>query len=102
MNAASFQVFESFLNVEEAKKNAELARSALATAEEGQRLVRIRYENSLSPLVDLLDAQMSLDQARTHLLMRDKEQQLATLKLCFESGIILQELEVEQVTAENN
>jgi len=102
MNAASFQVFESFLGVEEAGKNAELARSALITAEEGQRLVRIRYENSLSPLVDLLDAQVSLDQARTNLLKRQKEQQLTILMLCFESGIILQELGVDAITAENN
>jgi outer membrane protein TolC len=102
MDAVTFQVFESFLGVEEARKNSELARSALATAAEGQRLVRLRYENSLSPLVDLLDAQVSLDQARTNVLVRQKEQQLATLKLCFESGIILQELGVEAVTAENN
>ena len=102
MDAATFQVFESFLGVEEAWKNSELAKSALATAEEGQRLVRIRYENSLSPLVDLLDAQMSLDQARTNVLVREKEQQLATLKLCFESGIILPELGVAAVTPENN
>jgi len=102
MDAATFQVFESFLAVEEARKNAELASSALATAEEGQRLVKIRYENSLSPLVDLLDAQVSLDQARTNVLVRQKEQQLATLKLCFESGIILQELGLEPIAAGNN
>jgi outer membrane protein TolC len=102
MDAAAFQVFESFLGVEEARKNFELARSALASAEEGQRLVRVRYENALSPLVDLLDAQMSLDQVRTNVLVREKEQQLATLKLCFESGIILQELGVEAATIENN
>ena len=102
MDAASFQVFESFLGVEEAGKNAELARAALTTAEEGQRLVTIRYENSLSPLVDLLDAQMSLDQARTNVLMREKEQQIATLMLCFESGIILQELGIEAASIENN
>jgi outer membrane protein TolC len=102
MDGAAFQVFESFLGVEEAEKNSELANSALITAEEGQRLVRIRYENSLSPLVDLLDAQMSLDQARTNALVREKELQLATLKLCFESGIIMQELGIEQKTTENN
>ena len=102
MNGAAFQVFESFLGVEEARKNSELAQSALATAEEGQRLVRIRYENSLSPLVDLLDAQVSLDQARTNKLMREKEQQLATLKLCFESGIIMQEMGIEPTIPENN
>ena len=102
MNGAAFQVFESFLGVEEARKNSELAQSALATAEEGQRLVRIRYENSLSPLVDMLDAQVSLDQARTNKLMREKEQQLATLKLCFESGIIMQEMGIEPTIPENN
>lgn len=101
MDAAAFQVFESFLGVEEAHKNAELADAARITAEEGQRLVRIRYENSLSPLVDLLDAQVSLDQARTNVLVRHKEEQLALLKLCFESGIILQELGIDPAAAEN-
>ena len=98
MDGAAFQVFESFLGVEEARKNAELANASLATAEEGQRLVRLRYENSLSPLVDLLDAQVSLDQARVDVLVRKKEEQLATLKLCFESGVLFQELGVDPVT----
>ncbi len=102
MDGAAFQVFESFLGVEEAQKSSELAQSALATADEGQRLVRIRYENSLSPLVDLLDAQVSLDQARTNVLVREKEQQMATLKLCFESGIIMQALGIEpRIPADN-
>jgi outer membrane protein len=98
MDGAAFQVFESFLSVEEAQKNAELAIASLATAEEGQRLVRLRYENSLSPLVDLLDAQVSLDQARADVIVRKKEEQLATLKLCFESGILFQELGLAPVT----
>ena len=102
MDAAAFLVYESFLGVEEAEKNLALARSALTSAREGQRLVKIRYENSLSPMVDLLDSQVSLDQARINLLMREKEQQLATLKLCFESGIILQELGLEAVTVAND
>ena len=80
MNGAAFQVFESFLGVEEAGKNSELAKSALVTAEEGQRLVRIRYENSLSPLVDLLDAQMSLDQARTKVERRRRRRRKMTEK----------------------
>jgi outer membrane protein TolC len=98
MDGAVFQVFESFLSVEEAQKNAELAKASLATAEEGQRLVRLRYENSLSPLVDLLDAQVSLDQARADVIVRKKEEQLATLKLCFESGILFQELGLAPLT----
>jgi outer membrane protein TolC len=102
MDAAAFQVYESFLGVEEAGKNLALARSALATAQEGQRLVSIRYENSLSLLVDLLDAQVSLDQARTSLLRREKERQFAILKLCFDSGIILQELDLQADSTESN
>jgi outer membrane protein len=98
MDGASFQVFESFLGHEEAQENAELAKSALVSAEEGQRLVRLRYENSLSPLVDLLDAQVSLDQARTNVLVRKKEQQLATLKLYFDSGILFEELGLDPLT----
>lgn len=96
-DGAAFQVFETFLGVEEARKNAELARAALTTAEEGKRLVQLRYENSLSPLVDLLDAQISLDQARADVLAREKEQQLATLRLYFQSGILFEELGLEPV-----
>jgi hypothetical protein len=35
-------------------------------------------------------------------LVREKEQQLAILELCFKSGIILQELGVETITPEDN
>jgi len=102
VEAAKFQVYESFLEVEEAQKNHDLAQSALTTAREGQRLVRLRYENSLSPLVDLLEAQVSLDQARTNALRRKKEQQLAILELSYHSGVIMPELGVEIQTGENN
>ena len=52
--------------------------------------------------MDLLDAQVSLDQARTNVLVREKEQQMAALKLCFESGIIMQELGIEpRIPADN-
>src|SRR5208283_5216718 len=61
IDTVSFKVYESFLGIDEAKKNLELSQSELKTAEEGKRLVKIRYENSLSPLVDLMDAQISLD-----------------------------------------
>ena len=58
----------------------------------------IRYENGLSPLIDLLGAQVSLDQARANAVVREKEQQLAILSLGFESGTILQDLEIETET----
>ncbi|MCX8070456.1 MAG: TolC family protein, partial [Thermodesulfovibrionales bacterium] len=60
----AYKVYEAYQNYEEAKKSYDIALKALETAEEGMRLVRVRYENSLSPIVDLLSAQTSLDYAR--------------------------------------
>jgi outer membrane protein TolC len=92
----SFNVYEAYLGVEEAKKNVELAESALKTADEGRRLVKLRYENSLSPLVDLLDTQLNLDRARANFTARKNEYHLATARLSFASGTILQDLEVAE------
>ncbi|MCC6502344.1 MAG: TolC family protein [Deltaproteobacteria bacterium] len=88
----SFRVHQAYLNVEEARKNAELAASALKSAEEGERLVRLRYENSLSPLVDLLDAVSSLSGARAGAIMKKNAFAAALLSLSFESGTILNDL----------
>ena len=93
--AVSFRVFESYLSVKETLKNAELARAALRTAQEGKRLVKVRYESGLSPLVDLLDAQVSLDHARATLIARENEHRVAILNLGYESGTILRDLKVE-------
>ncbi len=95
-NAVSFQVFESHLAVEEATKGVELAESSLITAEEGARLVKLRYQNSLSPLVDLLNAQVNLDRARASLVAKSNEYKLAIARLSFESGTILKDLEIEE------
>jgi outer membrane protein len=95
-NAVSFQVFESHLALEEAKKSVELAESSLRTAEEGTRLVKLRFQNSLSPLVDLLNAQVNLDRARANLVAKRHEYQLAIARLSFQSGTILKDLEIEE------
>ncbi len=92
----SFQIYEAYLAVHEARTNADLASSALKTAEEGKRLVEVRYENSLSPLIDLLDAQLSLDQARANLIARENEYRTAVVNLGFESGTILEDLKMEE------
>ncbi|MFW8602127.1 TolC family protein [Desulfobacterota bacterium M19] len=90
--AVAFQVFQAYETVNEAGKNVSLAEEALKSALEGQRLVNLRYENSLSPMVDLLDAQISLDQSRAHLVARQNDRQLAILNLSYESGMILKDL----------
>jgi outer membrane protein TolC len=96
----SFQVEEARLTLEEAGKNRELAREELRTAEEGRRLVRVRYEGSLSPLVDLLDAQVSFDRARANRVAKENEHQLAIAALGFASGTILDDLQVEALEGE--
>ncbi len=88
----SLSVYESFLAVEESKKNVELAEKSLATAAEGTRLVRKRYENSLSPFYDLLDSQLNLDRARAELAARRNGYLIALARLSFESGTILEDL----------
>lgn len=88
----AFKVYEAYRGVEEAEENLQLAETALKTAEEGMRLVKIRYENSLTPIVDLLDSQVALDHARTTLTARRNDHQLAIVTLGYESGSILDEL----------
>ncbi len=93
--AVSFRVHEAYLTVREAMKNTELADAALKTAEEGKRLVEERYQNSLAPIVDLLDAQVSLDHARADLIARRNERSMAVANLAYESGTILKDLGME-------
>ncbi len=68
----------------------------MKTAAEGTRLVQKRYENSLSPFVDLLDAQLNLDRTRANLAARKNEYLTSIAKLSFESGTILKDFEIEQ------
>jgi outer membrane protein len=94
-NAISLRVYQAWLSVDEAQKNLELAGSALATSDEGIRLVRKRYENSLSPLVDLLDAQLVLDNSRANFVAKENEYRTAVVTLLFESGTLLSDLKLE-------
>ena len=91
----SFKVQEAYLGVDEAHKNEELAQSALQSAEEGKRLVKERYENSLSPIVDLLDVQLHVNRARADAAARENEYRLAVIGLAYESGTILKDLGIE-------
>ena len=92
----SFQVDEAWLTLDEAKKNRELAQEELKTAEEGRRLVKVRYEGALSPMLDLLDAQVSFDRARANQVAKENEYKLAIFSLGYASGTILQELQIEE------
>ncbi len=93
----SFKIAEARLSAQEAEKNARLSQSALASAEEGRKLVKSRYENSLSPVVDLLDAQVSVDHARANVVAKANEYRLAIIRLGYESGTILQDLGINPI-----
>ncbi|OGH97052.1 MAG: hypothetical protein A2104_04620, partial [Candidatus Melainabacteria bacterium GWF2_32_7] len=88
----SYKIYEACSNVEEARKNLELANSALKTAEEGKRLVLKRWENSLSPMVDLCDAQLNLDKARANVVKTTNDYKTALITLSYESGILFKDL----------
>jgi len=94
----SYRIYEAYLNVEEARQNIELALESLKTAEEGTRLLNIRYANGLSPLAELLNAQSSLEQARVGLVERKNAYRTARATLSFESGMILKDLNVDHET----
>jgi len=93
--AVSFKVFEAYSSVDETRKNLELATSALKSAEEGKRLVLKRWENSLSPIVDLMDAQTNLNRVRANLVKSCNDYKSALINLSLESGVITKELSLE-------
>jgi outer membrane protein TolC len=83
---ARFRVYESYEAVQEAQKSLQSAKSELDSAREGMRLVRIRYENALAPVVDLLDSEAMLEKARARLIEAENGVLDKFSKLCFESG----------------
>ncbi len=91
----AFKIHEAYLAVEEAGKNVELSQAALRTAEEGKRLVKTRFENSLSPVIDLLDVQLNLDHTRARAVTRQNEYRLSIINLSYESGTILKDLNIK-------
>jgi outer membrane protein TolC len=94
----AYRIYEAYLNVEEARKNIDLAREALKTAEEGTRLLKMRYEHGFSPLADLLNSQSGLEQARAGLVERKNAYKTALAALSFESGTILSDLNLDNNT----
>jgi outer membrane protein TolC len=86
-----FRVYEAYLGVEEAGKALELARARERAAEEGRRLVKVRYENSLSTVVDLMDAQAALDAARADVAGKQNDYLVAVSELKYRSGLILED-----------
>jgi outer membrane protein TolC len=84
-----FQVHESYRKVTETTKRVEVARDAVEQARESLRLIQLRYQNGLSTLVELLDAQVALTSAETNLIVAGTDFQEAAAKALFTSGTLL-------------
>ncbi|MDA8086024.1 MAG: TolC family protein [Nitrospiraceae bacterium] len=90
---ALFKVFAAYQDVQEAQKSLDYARAELASAREGRRLVELRYKNSLSPIIDLLDSQTMVDSARTRSIEAQNNLLEKYFNLGFESGRISEFIE---------
>jgi len=86
---AAFEAAQADLGVKEATLRAEIARAALASAEEGVRLLTSRYENRLGRMVDLLDAQTALDAARAARIRAENDVRLSRAQRLHASGGLL-------------
>lgn len=84
---ARFRVREAWLRMKEAQAGIAIAESALAAAHEGVRLVRVRYENGLAPMVTLLDAQSALNRARSEAARAHAGAAAALGELLFRAGL---------------
>ncbi len=86
------QVKEASMRIEEAGKRLDVARYGLQDAEEVVRLLGKRFENSLSTMVELLDAQTALNKARAQVVENESNYALATARLYQAAGIFLKEV----------
>lgn len=87
-----YQIHEAWKRHQEAEKRHAVAASAVHAAEEAVRLLARRFENGLATMVELLDAQSALNQARANLVESEASLQLAKGRLYERAGIFLKEV----------
>jgi len=83
----NFSVYEVYSSVEESQKKLEIAMSARKLAYEDKTIVSKRWQDSLSPFIDLIDAQSNLDRMRENVVKSQNDLKVSLVKLYFESGI---------------
>ena len=88
-----YQVREALLRSREADKRLQVARAAVASAEEATRILSKRFDNALATMLELLDAQSALNQARANLVESESAQLLAVGKVYYRAGLFLKEVQ---------
>ena len=82
------QTRQAFFLAQSAWKRIQVSETAVTQAAEGLRIVRNRYENGLFTLVDLLDAEVALQQARTNYFRSLHDYQVARVPLALAVGTL--------------
>jgi TolC family type I secretion outer membrane protein len=78
----------AYFQAQSAWKSIAVARAAVEQADEGLRIVANRYSGGLLTIVDLLDAQVALQQARTQVFKALHDYKVARIDLALASGTI--------------
>ena len=92
-NDVEYQVREAWLRKDEAEKRHYVAQTALTAAEEATRLLAKRFENSLATMVELLDAQTALNQARANVADSEAHAAYAAGNVYYAAGAFLKEVQ---------
>ncbi|MFZ2949129.1 MAG: TolC family protein, partial [Desulfuromonadaceae bacterium] len=87
-----YQLRESYVRRHEMGKRLEVARHSVLDAEETVRLLTKRFENSLATMVELLDAQTALNQARANLVEAEAGYALAGGRIYYMTGTFVKEM----------
>jgi outer membrane protein len=88
----ALQVTEAVLRRQEAGLKLESARAALLDAQEGVRLVGLRFENGLSPMVELMDAEAVLNRSRANLVEVENSYRRSAAQIYYTAGVFMTEV----------
>ena len=88
----ALQVTEALLQRQEAAGKLQSARAALLDAREGMRLVGLRFQNGLSPMVELMDAEAALNRSRANLVEVENSHLRSAAQLYYTAGVFLTEV----------
>lgn len=82
----SLEVNQNFYNVNYLKERISLSKKAVEQAEENYRVTREKYNQQLSTSTDLVDAENSLLQAKTNLIVTFTDYRISIVKLYRSTG----------------
>jgi outer membrane protein len=88
----ALEVTESELRRQEASLKLGSARAALQAAQEGMRLVTLRFRNGLSSMVELLDAEDALNRSRGNLVALESAYLGSVAEIYYRAGVFLKEV----------